>query len=162
MKIGILIVFFNNEKDIDVNLINSLLTIDAQSQICLINNGSKDATLENLLELKEHLQSLYVLDIKRNKGNEAAIKAGARFLINRFNLKQIGYINVEKKNDFKSLNVMLQAVDKINERLISYNLQANTNKQMRRILLKNIFSIIEYVKRLENGFKNIKLEDVTS
>lgn len=162
MNIGILIIFSNNEKEINNTLLNGLLTIQEQSLICLVNNASKDETLEKLLTFKESLPNINIIDIKINKGNKAAIKAGVRFLCNQKELQHIGFLNFEKMGSLKNLNKIIQAV-KMNKELIThYNLKEQIDKQTQRSLLKNVFSIVEYLNSVHFDFDKVELNAITS
>ncbi|GAA3611979.1 glycosyltransferase [Flavivirga amylovorans] len=152
MKIGIIIICYNNAVDIGKSLFSGVSNL-TDVDLCLVNNGSKDATLEKLQELKEAsgLKST-IIDIKHNKGYTVAIKAGARYLSNHNDLKLIGYINVNKMNDVMSLLDLLNAVQHHKEAIIQHHLNVINKHFEQRALLKNTFSVIDYLNRL-----NIKL-----
>ncbi|GAA4884828.1 hypothetical protein GCM10023311_04160 [Flaviramulus aquimarinus] len=150
MKIGIIIVFYNNERDIDSNLFNGLSSIKNHLQLCLVNNGSEDATLENLEALKDTsgLHSA-IIDIKQNKGEDAAIKAGARYLFNQNKLKHIAYVNVDKLKAIHDLHTLLNLIEMNKESIIQHNLNAMQTRQIKRLIFKNVFCILEYLNKLE-------------
>ncbi|GAA3629686.1 glycosyltransferase [Flavivirga jejuensis] len=153
MKIGIIILFYNNAIAIDKNLFKGVSNL-SDVHLCLVNNGSKDETLEKLQELKETsgLKST-IIDIKHNKGKMAAIKAGARYLFNHNDLKHIGYINVGKMKEVMSLFELLNETQHHKELIIQHNLNVIKKHLVQKPLLKNIFSIKDYLRYL-----NIKLE----
>lgn len=150
MKIGIIIVFYNNEKDIDRSLFNGLSSIRNHIELCLVNNGSEDATLEKLEALKDTsgLHST-IIDIKQNKGEDAAIKAGARYLFNQNELKHIAYVNVDKLKAIDDLHTLLNLIEKNKESIIQYNLNTIQTSQIKRLIFKNVFCILEYLNKLE-------------
>ncbi|OEK08167.1 hypothetical protein A8C32_01515 [Flavivirga aquatica] len=153
MKIGIIIIFYNNALDINENLFEGVSKLE-KIQLCLVNNGSKDETLEKLQELIEVYElKNSIVDIKQNKGNDMAIKAGVRYLFNENNLKHIGYININKFNKTMSLFELLKAMQNHNDLIIQHKIRGTKKCQKQKSLAKNIFSIMEYLSHL-----NIKLE----
>lgn len=163
MKIGIIIIFYNNEKVIDSNLFNEIFNITKHTQLCLVNNGSSDGTFEKLQEFKLIYESnITIVDVKRNKGDEAAIKAGARYLFNQNELKHIGYINVEKFNSVQDLQTLLYNLINHKELIIQFNLESVGSHKMKRTLFRNIFSVIEYFTHLNIDFKENHLKLISS
>ena len=51
MNSGVIIIFLNNEKEIENNEIEKLLDLDAYN-VCFVNNGSTDNTLHLLQDIK--------------------------------------------------------------------------------------------------------------
>lgn len=47
-----------------------------QHEVIAVNDGSRDRTLDELLEVKARFKSLRILDLSRNYGKEAALTAG--------------------------------------------------------------------------------------
>jgi dolichyl-phosphate beta-glucosyltransferase len=114
MKTGIIILFLDDEKKINKNQFKNLFD-QKEVKLCFVNNGSKDNTLYILDSVREELESnnVVVLDIKKNKGTSAAVKAGARYLLSSEDLKYIMYFKSNmlsyfenKKNQFEILKKM--------------------------------------------------------
>lgn len=159
MEIGIIIICYNNEVDLNEEAFNGLSNIAKNIQLCFVNNGSKDNTLDKLQKLKEAFESdITIIDIKKNKGNELAIKAGARYLLNTINLKHIGYICLKDFNPKLDLKDFLDIINDSKEELITYNLLTIENKRITRLLIKNVFSVLEYFKHLKIDYKKQKLK----
>ena len=102
MKKGIVIVFSEDEdrihKDEIINLSNQ-----KDIKLCLVNNGSKDSTLQVLKSVKDDLESncVFIIDIKKNTAINTAAKAGARFLFSAGDLKYIVYLSSNILGFFK-------------------------------------------------------------
>ncbi|WP_299778970.1 glycosyltransferase [uncultured Formosa sp.] len=156
MKIGILIIFFNNEKEIDNHLFNSLLRLPKLVRLSLVNNGSTDNTLEKLQELEDSYNAdLSLIDIKKNKGTNAALKAGARYLLEKEDLKHIGYLNLESAFNFKKVAEIMILIKENYDLIAPYSVEINNNTPFQRSLFKNMFSMSDWVldlqhKKLEN------------
>ncbi|ULC60339.1 glycosyltransferase [Flaviramulus sp. BrNp1-15] len=149
MKIGIIIIFHDNENDIDSNLFNNLFNIKNNTHLCLVNNGSKDDTLERLHAIKDKCETtINIVDIKKNKGKDSAIKAGARYLFNQNDLKLIGYLSWNPSVNFNKFKELIRVVEENKESMVKHNTKTLKNKQFQRAIFKNIFSIVEYFEKL--------------
>lgn len=104
MKVGILIMFYNNEKELIKYKLLELFKSRNNFEICCVNNGSNDNTLEFLKTIKGYTKSqVSVLDIKTNKETKAAIRAGVRYLCNKEEVKYIVYLNFNMITHFTAL-----------------------------------------------------------
>lgn len=158
MKIGIIIVFCNNERDICSSLLDGLLSIENHVQLCFINNGSEDATLDRLEEFKDTCKlDTVVIDIKKNRGVNNAVKAGARYLFNQNELKHIGYVNADKLSTIQDLYALIKIIETNKYSIIKYNLNTMKSSQIKRLIFKNVFCVLEYLDKLNIKLKPIKL-----
>jgi GT2 family glycosyltransferase len=146
MKIGIILIFHNNEKDINNGLFTNLLNQTEHIPLCFVNNGSKDSTLESLKLLKAERESnITIIDIKRNKGDEAAVKAGARYLFNKNDLKHVGFINMNASNSFEDFEKFFKTFTENKKLIIEYNIKRSENSKSQRAWFKDIFSITNFI-----------------
>lgn len=131
MKKGIVIVFSEDEDRINKDeLIN--LSNHKNTEICLVNNGSKDHTLEVLNAVKDTLESssISIIDIKKNIKTIAAVKAGARYL---FSVEDLKYIIYLKSNILSYLkNRQFEVLKKIENEFLSSFLKKNNRKKNRK------------------------------
>jgi glycosyltransferase involved in cell wall biosynthesis len=80
--ISIICPFYNEEKMVSLffnELLNAVSKLEETVEIICINDGSKDQTLEKILEQKRSAPSniiIRILDLSRNFGKEAALSAG--------------------------------------------------------------------------------------
>ena len=77
--ISIIAPCYNEEETIEPFLrrIEEILTqIDEPYEIVLINDGSKDNTLNVLLNAKQNFKNIRIINFSRNFGKEAALTAG--------------------------------------------------------------------------------------
>ncbi|ARV05469.1 hypothetical protein BTO04_01620 [Polaribacter sp. SA4-10] len=135
MKKGIIIVFSNDENKIDQDQFINLFIQD-DVKICLVNNGSKDNTLEVLEAVKSEINTdISILDIKKDNGTNAAVKAGARFLFSIKDLKFILLIKPNMLTDFNDLENQLEILKKTEDTFKS-KLKRNTKRKT----LKEVYS----------------------
>lgn len=83
MKISVVIPLFNEGKlvaSLIEEVIKNLGTLSEDFELVCVDDGSTDATLQNLLNLKERFDSLKVISFSRNFGLQAALSAGLGYV----------------------------------------------------------------------------------
>ena len=105
MKIGVVIIFRNNENEIDTRFFIEKLNNTINMEFCFVNNSSKDKTRLVLRYIKnESNKDITILDIKKYISEQFAFRAGARYLLNFFDVEQISYLDINSfKNEYKTL-----------------------------------------------------------
>ena len=152
MKLGIIIIFHNNEDIIDKDFFISHLNQAKNIEFCFVNNASIDKTYQFLTEIKEDCSCVSLVDIKKYTAESIAVKAGARFLFNEFDLNHIGYVstNPRKKEQF-NLNVMLKAISANKDFILEYDIIMIEREKIKKSIMNRIFSVIEYLKVLKTN-----------
>jgi predicted glycosyltransferase involved in capsule biosynthesis len=147
MKIGVIIIFHNNQDEIDTNEIVQSLKFTEDIELCFVDNESKDKTLEQLREIKESCKNVSIVEIKKHITQNAAKRAGARYVFNNFNLKHIGYIdvNVLKANHY-DFNQVLKLLIHHKDLLIEYNKDIRRQQEVKQTLFKSVFPILEFLR----------------
>ena len=151
MKIGVILIFNNNEKDIDVKLFCKLLKSAKKTPLCFVNNGSIDNTLEVLKTVNEEAESdTIIVDVKKYKKNDVAVKAGARYLFNKCDLKQVGYLNMCSVN-YDYFSEIFKTFTENKESVKDYNTLRSEKNQLHRRWEKNLFSIFDFLAFLNKN-----------
>lgn len=160
MRIGIIIVFHNNEKDIDTTFFIEHLNQAKNLELCLVNNASKDNTYQLLKEIKEScLSNVYLVDVKKFKSDSSAVRSGARFMFNQLDLKHIGYFSASLMNTKKySINSLIRAISENQDVILKFNITVIEKKEMKQTLFKSVFSITEYLDKLKFNNQRISLQ----
>ena len=131
MKKGIVIVFSEDEdrihKDEIINLSNQ-----KDIKLCLVNNGSKDSTLQVLKSVKDDLESncIFIIDIKKNTAINTAAKAGARFLFSAGDLKYIVYLSSNILGFFKIKQ--FEVLKKIEKEFVGTFVKTNNRRNIKK------------------------------
>lgn len=140
MKTGIILLFSDNEQEVKENDFNTFIDKDA-SNFCFVNNASKDKTLDKLKEIKDYThQNISIIDIKKNKGINLAIKAGVRYLKNNKDFNSIVYFEFSK---YKKYDCLERVFNEIINKQKMINFISNTSH---RNILKNVFSLEQIIK----------------
>ena len=150
MKIGIIMIFHNNEAQIDkdflVEQINAFKTIE----LCFVDNDSKDQTLSLLRDIKEACASqVSIVEIKKKTSEDGSKRAGARYMFNQFNLKHIGFVNVTELNQKgQYLNTIIKDLYLNKIALIDLNSKIIEEQRIKQTFFKSIFSLVDYLKNI--------------
>ena len=104
MRKGIIILFSEDERKMHTYQLANLFN-QKDIKLCFVNNGSKDDTLGalNSIKKKKQLDSVAIIDIKKNKGTNLAVKASARYLLSSEDLKCIMYFKSNMLSYFEDL-----------------------------------------------------------
>lgn len=145
MNSGVIIIFSNNEKEINDLDKENLLSINT-NKVCFVNNASTDNTLNLLNNIKfASDNNISILDIKHDKGVKSALKSGARLLLSESEFDFIVYL---QSNMLEYLEVLKGFLINFEEKKQDYNSLPTRSK---RNVLNNVFSIDELLK---NDFTN--------
>ena len=159
MKIGVIIIFQNNESEIDARLFIEQINLSQAIEICLVDNSSNDKTLSLLQDIKEScLGCVSIVEIKKATTAAAAKRAGARYMFNQYNLKHIGFLNVNTmENKGENLNAIMKSLCNNQETLVDFNLKTIERQEVRTSIFKSIFSVVDYLKKINktNNFNNL-------
>lgn len=154
MKTGIIIPCYNEEKRLDQQAFLEFIEHNKEYHLCFVNDGSKDGTLKVLKQMKYQFPlNIDVVDVKKNVGKASAVRAGVRFLYNREDISQIGFMDADLSTDFKDFKDLVTTL-KSNEKLSmvfgSRNCGGNEIQRdcMRGILSNVVKSMILFVLKL--------------
>ncbi|WP_369049419.1 hypothetical protein [Tenacibaculum sp. UWU-22] len=137
MKFGIILLFSDNENEIKNNQFINLFNKTKHTIFCFVNNASKDDTLKLLKVISRNSEcNISILDIKKEKKEVIAIKAGARYLYSAVeDLKFIVYANMGDLTDLGILKDLFATIQNTTD--FKEVFQINT----KRGTLKNVFPI---------------------
>jgi hypothetical protein len=145
MKVGILIICYNIENDIDVSHCVKYLNKVKDIKVCLVNNNSKDNTYDLLKEIKEYCVNVSIVDIKKFKSDNSAVKAGARFMSSQFNLKHLGFISSNGINEYGNLFQLIKAIGLNQVDISNYDYTFLSKKGTKQTIFQSLFPVMDYL-----------------
>ncbi|NNK61115.1 MAG: glycosyltransferase family 2 protein [Flavobacteriaceae bacterium] len=144
MRIGIIIIFHDNEAEIDAHHCIECFKHAHKLEICLVDNNSRDNTQNILKEIKEECYNVTLVNIKKIKSDAAAVRAGARFMINNFDLKHLGFVSTNSINKTSfGVNGMIKELMENQEQISIQCISSSNLKKTNRAIFQNIFSVME-------------------
>ena len=149
MKTGIIIIFHNNEKEMDTDYFIEQIQQTRNLELCLVNNDSKDNTYDLLRDVKDECDNVSVVNVRKFKSDMSAVKAGARFMFNEFNLKHLGYVSTNMLNiKYHGLNELIKVITDNQDVILKYDMETLKKKQT---LFQSLFSLLDYLKKLKKN-----------
>jgi glycosyltransferase involved in cell wall biosynthesis len=157
MKIGIIIICYNNEMDIDIGHCAKYLNKVKGIEICLVNNHSNDNTYDVLKEIKESCSNVSIVNIKKFKSDNAAVKAGARFMSSQFNLKHLGFVNMNMISKYDNLNILIKDIRDNQDYLLKYNQDSIDKRGIKKTMFQSLFPVMDYLveMNIKNKYSNM-------
>lgn len=158
MKTGIIIVFHNNEKEMDTTYFIEQIKQISNIEFCLVNNDSRDNTYDLLRDVRDECNNVSVVNVRKFKSDMAAVKAGARFMFNEFNLKYLGYVSVNNLNIKEhGLNGLIELITENQSAILNFKISSLKKKQT---LFQSIYSLLDYLKKIieDNHFINLQFQ----
>ncbi len=145
MKTGIIIICHNNEYDIDRDLCIKYINDVQDVEFCLVNNHSEDNTYELLKDISERCKNVSVVNINKYKSSTSAVKAGARFMFNEYNLKQLGFITTNTFTKFENLSMLIKFIQENQQDISRYNEKILQKKETKLTLFQSLFPVMDYL-----------------
>jgi hypothetical protein len=152
MKTGIIIICHNNENDIDTDCCVKYLNNIKDIEFCLVNNNSEDDTYDMLKDISETCGNVSVVNINKHKTDISAVRAGARFMFNQFNLKHLGFINTIMISKYEDLSILIKAIGDNQVDISRYNQSQLNKKGIKRTMFQSLFPVMDYLAK--NNIKN--------
>ncbi len=155
MKTGIIIPCYNEAKRLNVTAFVNFIQKENNYHLCFVNDGSKDRTIDVLKEIQSlSPQNVSVIDMKKNSGKAAAVRAGARYLYSRGDIKFIGFIDADLSTDFKDFDGLLKTLKTSNKLSMVFGSRAKDASEgikkdgMRALFSKIIKMLVFFILRL--------------
>ncbi|AXT56777.1 glycosyltransferase family 2 protein [Aquimarina sp. MMG015] len=148
MKTGIIIPCYNEEKRLNVTAFKKFISKENDYHLCFVNDGSKDNTLKVLQEIKEvNPAKVSIVDMKKNGGKAAAVRAGSRYLYSFVEIDYIGFIDADLSTDFEDFGDLLKTLKTNNELNFVFGSRAKNaseaiEKDKIRSLLSKVINIL--------------------
>ncbi len=112
MKTGIIIPCYNEENRLDADAFKSFISKENNYHLCFVNDGSKDDTMRVLREIqKANPNKVSVVNLIKNGGKAAAVRAGAKYLYTRRDVNYIGFMDADLSTDFNDFGNLVQTLD---------------------------------------------------
>lgn len=119
-----------------------LPTSPVKACVLMVNDGSKDGSLELMREICARNEAMYYISLAKNGGLSAAMKAG----IDATHSRYVGYIDADLQTSPEDFNLLL-------EHIADYQLVMGIRAGRKDSFFKNLQS------KIANGFRNMMTHD---
>lgn len=146
MKLGVIIVFRRGENLIDREIYINLFNKGPEIKFCLVNNNIDNFDLEILKEIQQYCTNVTLVNIKKDKSDNLAIRAGARYLTSLIDLRHIGFI--AGLNNFKMIETINDLVKNQNQ-LVNKITQKTSKYKVKQTFSQSLFSVTESLSEID-------------
>lgn len=159
-ELSIFFPFWNEEKNIQrvvEDAIPVAQKVASKWEILMIDDGSKDATLERALALEKKHKNLRVISHSPNRGYGAALKEG--FSNSRYDV--VVFTDGDGQFDFSQIEKFIESIDDA-DIVIGYRKKRRDHKIAKRLMLMSMLKIWDLIlfgiwfKDIDCGFKMFK------
>ena len=138
MKTGIIIPCYNEENRLQKDQFISFIKSHINFHLCFVNDGSKDGTLGVLKSLQqESPKNISIVDVKKNNGKAAAVRAGVRYLYQRKDIAQIGFIDADLSTDFNDFKALVKKLKSSEDLLMVFGSRNQGGNNIKRDIFRN-------------------------
>jgi len=158
MKTGIIIPCYNEGKRLNQSAFVNFISNNQDFILCFVNDGSKDNTLQVLHEIKSQcMDRVSIVDVKKNAGKAAAVRAGVRFLFSKNNISNIGFMDADLSTDFKDFKDLVTTLQREDKLMVFGSRNMGKKETIKRDFFRKIFSNI--VKRMTTLILGLPIRD---
>lgn len=91
---------------------------------------------------KKAPEGISIVDMKKNKGKAAAVRAGSRYLFSIKDIRYIGFIDADLSTDFNELKNLVESLDSNNNLIMVFGSRGKGNGNIKRNAFRSLFSVI--------------------
>lgn len=117
MRKAIVIPCYNEANRLKFDEFQNFINHNSDYLLCFVNDGSKDETLDELNHfMAKNPTSVVVHDLAQNSGKAEAVRSGIQFMINTFDLENVGFLDADLAtgfDDYKRLEAELNSDSKM-------------------------------------------------
>ncbi len=149
--VGVVIPCYNEEDRLSSKEFLNFIDSNLGYQLCFVNDGSTDKTLEVLNSLKKGRENnILVYDCEKNGGKAEAVRQGVLHLAKDPQLDYIGYLDADLSTDFRDFDDLVKTIEDSDFKIVSGSRMSRmgadiTKESARKIISKTINLIIRTI-----------------
>lgn len=140
---GIVIPCYNEAYRLKLEKFSSFINDNPEYMLCFVNDGSRDATLDQLLHFQEnHPIQVCVVNLNTNQGKAEAVRSGIIYLLAETRVEEVGFLDADLATDFidyKRLSTVLQSE---NRQMVVGSRKMNGGQEVKRSAFRMMASNI--------------------
>lgn len=144
-KLGIIIICNQNKPPVKTENLDSELVEFKGLEICIVNNNKIDEC-KQLDHIQKKYSNVSVVNIKKNKPISSAARAGARYLLNHFNLDHLGYLQVYSGSEMIS---HLNYLELHKDAIIEWKKRVSKNTTNRTSKFQDLISLNDWIQDVD-------------
>lgn len=142
MKNAIVIPCYNESKRIPLNQFDGFLKLNPDYQVCFVNDGSSDNTLEVLEDFALNHHNAVVLDMPQNGGKAEAVRFGINNLLERSNINTVGFLDADLSTTLNDYRTLCSKLERENKSLVFGSRKMIKNDKIQRSAFREFASFM--------------------
>lgn len=112
MRNGIVIPCYNESQRLKLDDFRDFIDAHNDYQLCFVNDGSKDNTLDILLDFQIGKEDrIHVLNLSVNQGKAEAVRQGINSLLESPEIENVGFIDADLSTGFEDVKRLVAKLD---------------------------------------------------
>lgn len=149
-KLSLVVPFYNEEEGVArffarINLVFAPILDHYDLEVCCVNDGSRDHTLEELVRARESNPYIRIIDLSRNFGKEAAITAGLDFASGDI----VVPIDADLQHPPEVVLEMLKKWEEGFEVVLARRTDRTTDRPIQKLAARAFYKAIRYISHVE-------------
>ncbi len=141
MKTGIIIPCYNEAQRLNQDAFIRFIKTNEQYHLCFVNDGSSDHTIDVLHTMKQQVPNrISIVDVKKNGGKAAAVRAGVRFLYRKDDVAYIGFMDADLSTDFRDFKDLVKTLKHEKKSVVFGSRNLGKEGNIKRDFFRNVFS----------------------
>lgn len=141
MENGIVIPCYNEAERLQLDRFQAFIATHSNYQLCFVNDGSKDNTLEVLQQFQQqHPEQVVVYDMPQNGGKAEAVRAGMLYLTERYGLRTVGFMDADLSTSFEDYRALVRSLKAKSQQLVFGSRKLLKNDHIERTLFRSLAS----------------------
>lgn len=118
--VGLVIPCYNEQGRLSTETFREFAHKNLGYHLCFVNDGSTDATLEILHEIRsENPNNISVYNCAKNGGKAEAVRQGIQYLIQDHQLDYVGFLDADLSTDFTDFEDLVQTIETTDFKIVS-------------------------------------------
>ncbi|MBL4307084.1 glycosyltransferase family 2 protein [Vibrio fluvialis] len=149
-KISLIAPFYNEEKGVfhfieRVNSVMEKVSDRFDLEVICINDGSRDGTLKELIQVKKDNSHMKIVDFSRNFGKEAAITAGLDFATGDI----VVPIDSDLQHPPEVILDMVKSWEEGYEVVLARRVDRDTDRAIQRMTARAFYEVSRYISHID-------------
>ncbi len=141
--VGVVIPCYNEEKRFLSKKFSDFIIKNSGYQLCFVNDGSTDNTLDVLNLLKKGREDfISVYDCKVNKGKAEAVRLGMLHMAKEEGLDYIGFLDADLSTDLSNFDDLVSTIENSKYKIVSGSRISRMGAKITKGAARNIISLI--------------------
>ncbi len=142
MRNSIIIPCYNESKRLPFDQFANFLKFNKDYQVCFVNDGSKDNTLECLEDFCLNHNNAIFFDMPQNGGKAEAVRTGINYVLNKFSVESVGFLDADLSTSLEDYKGIVNTLFSEKKSVVFGSRKIVKNKNIKRSKFREFASFM--------------------